>query len=596
MGAAPAVIPIERMAAPIARFERTSLKSAMHTHGAVALSGSIDCTSLFEESGLIVALWGSPGQHARVVARRWRSHGALAGAALSGAFAFVVLDAQRGEALVAVDRFATRPLFYQLCGQSLLFASAQDALLRHPLAGRTPAAQALLQYLVLGAMPGSAWEGQQQLGPGECVHWRSGRLVRHTWWRMRFHENTVRNGAGLGAAVQTALADARGEQQPGVMLSGGSASGAVAAQLQREAGDEPVRTFSVGYANGEETGRPHPGRQAARALGTRHHHQVVRPADLVDAIPKLAALADRPCGATSAVAHYHCALLARALGTLRLFSGAGLADLFGAGTLGAALARTNAGTALRVRLLRLMGHKQFTALDVPAHMLQTSLFGTHANTMLAPAFLEQIDGDAFLALLRQWWWSTQCRTGTNRAIALDLRLHLPAQLAATHLGCFLAGVDVAFPFLDDAVVDCAAHTDPRDKHPGMFTQHARSVRALAPRGMPRGAPAAPLPLTAWLQADPDLRALAFDSLADLRRRTIVAPRVIDDLLDTKLTDPAPAFGTLVWQLMMLEQWFVHRAPHRLLGSAAAVDATVESAMPAAAPQHVDDPLPARAAG
>ena len=108
---APAGVAIERMAAPIGRFERTPLKSATHARGSVALSGSIDCTSLLQEEGLIVALWGSPGQHARTLAQRWRSHGAWAGAALSGQFAFVILDARRGEALVAVDRCATRPLF-----------------------------------------------------------------------------------------------------------------------------------------------------------------------------------------------------------------------------------------------------------------------------------------------------------------------------------------------------------------------------------------------------------------------------------------------------------------------------------------------------
>jgi hypothetical protein len=202
----PSGITLERMAAPIARFERTPLKSAFHARGAVALSGSIDCTSLLQEEGLIVALWGSPGQHAHTLAQRWRSHGAWAGAALSGQFAFVILDAQRGEALVAVDRFATRPLFYQQSGASLLFASSQDALLRHPLAGRDPSAQALYQYLVLGAMPASAWDGQHQLGPGECVHLRAGKLVRHTWWRMRFDEGAAQRGAGLGVAVQAAAA------------------------------------------------------------------------------------------------------------------------------------------------------------------------------------------------------------------------------------------------------------------------------------------------------------------------------------------------------------------------------------------------------
>ena len=398
----PAAIAIDRMAAPIARFERTSLKSATHTHGTVALSGSIDCTSLLEEDGLIVALWGSPGQHARTVAQRWRSHGAWAGAALSGQFAFVILDARRGEALIAVDRFATRPLFYQHSGASLLFASSQDALLRHPLAGRTQQAQALFDYLLLGAMPGSAWDGQHQLGPGQCAHWRAGRLVRHTWWRMRFDERSAQRGAGLGAALQSALAaSSQAEAQPGVMLSGGAASAALAAHLQgqRQPGAAPVPTFSVGYSNGVAPGQQHPAHQAARVLGTSHHHLVVRPADLVEAVPKLAALADRPCGDPTALAHYHCALLARAQGTLRLLSGAGVADLFGAGALATRQARMTRYAALPAMLRQLViepvlahlapGHTHRAWHDLPERIIRASHFGAPAAArLLAGAFSE----------------------------------------------------------------------------------------------------------------------------------------------------------------------------------------------------------------
>jgi asparagine synthase (glutamine-hydrolysing) len=621
----PSGITLERMAAPIARFERTPLKSAFHARGAVALSGSIDCTSLLQEEGLIVALWGSPGQHAHTLAQRWRSHGAWAGAALSGQFAFVILDAQRGEALVAVDRFATRPLFYQQSGASLLFASSQDALLRHPLGGRDPSAQALYQYLVLGAMPASAWEGQHQLGPGECVHLRAGKLVRHTWWRMRFDEGAAQRGAGLGAAVQAAAA-AHGPataamngqmhgQQPGVMLSGG-ASAILAAQLQaqREPGAEPVPTFSVSYANGAapQQHQQHVGQQAARVLGTTHYHHTVSPVDLIDAIPRLAALADRPCGNADALVHYHCALLARAQGTLRLLSGAGLAELLGAGALATRQARMTRYAALpailrqlviepaQARLFPRQTHRAWH--DLPERIIHASRFGAPATpSLLADAFRDQIDLDVPLDLLRRWWWGAQCRSSTNRAIALDLRVALPAKLAASQLGCFLAGVDVACPFLDDAVADCAAHADVRHKQPGRFGLHARTLRHLAPAVPVRPARADGLPFTAWLQADPDVRALAFDSLADLRRRAIVADAVIDGLLDTPVTAPPPHFGALVWQLMMLEQWFVHRASHRLLGGAVSpAGATELNVAPPGSPHapicRVDDPHPVGLSG
>jgi asparagine synthase (glutamine-hydrolysing) len=579
MSATPSPIAMEKMAAPICRFERTPLKSAAHGFGAAALAGSIDCTSLLHENGLIIALWGNPGQDAHALARRWRSHGPWACAALSGQFAFAILDERSGEGMLAVDRFATRPLYYQACGDGVVFASTQDALLRHPLAGRDASGQALYQYLVLGTMPGGAWEGQQQLGPGECLHLRAGRVVRHTWWRMRFdeHANAYAAGhcTGLAATLQDVLAATGGDQETGVMLSGGGASAALAALLQAQprGGIDPVPTFSVAYLDDAD-----PARHVAKMLQGRHHHQVIAPADLVDAIPKLAALADRPCGDSSAVGHYYCALLARGHGTLRLFNGAGLLDLFGAGPLPLPPPRW-------ADLWPWGSSAEHAARDLPARLVHASPFGrTRCADMLHPGLLDRIadERDAPLALLRQWWWGAQCRTATNRAIALDVRLSLAPRLAATQLGASLAGVDVAFPFLDEAVTACAAHTDPGQKHPGWWSAQARTLRALAP-GLPaRGAPAATVPLAAWLQSDPDLRALALDSVADLRRRALVADSVIDGLL----ADPGD--GRLVWQLMLLEQWFVHRAPHR---AAPAPAPAPVAAAPVLARCRADDPHP-----
>lgn len=589
--AQPATIAIDRMASPIGRFERTPLKSAATGRAAVALSGSIDCTSLYHQDGLIVALWGSPGQSADSLAQRWRSHGANCCGALSGHFAFAILDERAGEALLAVDRFATRPLYFQTCGADLLFASSQDALLRHPLAGRTASAQGLYTYLVLGSMPGSAWDGQQQLGPGECLHLRGGRTVRRTWWRMRFHEHAHTNRHDLAAALRSGDQHAQGDQRPAVMLSGGAGSAALAARLQAP-GAEPVKTFSVVYANGPLAPAVNPARHAAQMLGSRHHEQVVRPADLVDAIPKLARLSDAPCGDTSAVAHHYCGLLARAHGALRLLSGAGISELFGAAGLSlqqrhwsryAALPAPVRELVIEPLLVRLQAATLAAQArrDLPARVIHASVFGPgSADTLLTAGFGGQVDPDGPLAALHRLWWGAQCRSDTNRTIALDLRYRLPARLAASQLGCALAGVDVAFPWLEEEVVDCAAHLDPRLKHPGRAAPHARALRAMLPGPLMWRAPAGTLPLAAWLQADPDLRALAFDSLHDLRRRHIVADSVIDGLLSTSMAAPGPGFGDLVWRLMMLEQWFVYRAPHVLLGT---------SAPHPAQPCHVDEP-------
>ena len=63
-----------------------------------------------------------------------------------------------------------------------------------------------------------------------------------------------------------------------------------------------------------------------------------------------------------------------------------------------------------------------------------------------------------------------------------------------------------------------------------------------------------LPFGLWLQESPELRALIFSNLADLRKRRIVRSSFIDQLLDLHQRDDARFYGVFLWVLAMLEQW------------------------------------------
>ena len=63
-----------------------------------------------------------------------------------------------------------------------------------------------------------------------------------------------------------------------------------------------------------------------------------------------------------------------------------------------------------------------------------------------------------------------------------------------------------------------------------------------------------LPFGPWFQAYQPLREIAMDSLADLKQRRIVRPEFIDELTSVHVHSHAKYYGTMVWVLMMLEQW------------------------------------------
>ena len=69
-----------------------------------------------------------------------------------------------------------------------------------------------------------------------------------------------------------------------------------------------------------------------------------------------------------------------------------------------------------------------------------------------------------------------------------------------------------------------------------------------------------MPFGLWLQTHPPLQQIALDSLTDLKKRQIVRPEFIDELTSMHVQSHADYYGTMVWVLMMLEQWFRQHRP------------------------------------
>ena len=99
-------------------------------------------------------------------------------------------------------------------------------------------------------------------------------------------------------------------------LSGGTDSSTVAGMLSRVAG-RPADTYSIGF-EAEGYDEMAFARIAAKHFGCRHHEYYVTPADLVRAIPDVAAHYDQPFGNSSALPAYYCAVMAREQGVTRL--------------------------------------------------------------------------------------------------------------------------------------------------------------------------------------------------------------------------------------------------------------------------------------
>ena len=75
-----------------------------------------------------------------------------------------------------------------------------------------------------------------------------------------------------------------------------------------------------------------------------------------------------------------------------------------------------------------------------------------------------------------------------------------------------------------------------------------------------------LPFGPWLTTHQPLQAAAADNLTSLKQRGIIRPQFIDELMSERLTEHAEYYGTMVWILLMLEQWMQQRASGFAVGA------------------------------
>jgi asparagine synthase (glutamine-hydrolysing) len=179
------------------------------------------------------------------------------------------------------------------------------------------------------------------------------------------------------------------------------------------------------------------------------------------------------------------------------------------------------------------------------------------------SFIDRVDIHSPMNEMRAWYDDSGAGTLVNRMLEFDLKYTLTDNdLPKVVTACRVAGVDAAFPFLDDELVAFAERLDPKLKLKGLqlrwFFKHALRD-FLPPEILKKSKHGFGLPFGIWLGRDKDLAELAFSSLESLKHRGVIRPAFVAELRRDLLTDHATYYGELVWVLMMLEQWLqAHR--------------------------------------
>ena len=180
------------------------------------------------------------------------------------------------------------------------------------------------------------------------------------------------------------------------------------------------------------------------------------------------------------------------------------------------------------------------------------------ETFLTPEFMAGFNRERPGELLRQMYLTTPDTGMVNRLLHLDWRLTLAdSDLPKVNRMTALAGIDVSYPLLDEAVFEFAANLPSSAKvtRATLRPLFRTAFKDFLPQStLDKSKQGFGLPFGLWLRENPLLKDFAHSQLAQLEAAGILKMNFRDSFLNGALNAHPAYFGVLVWILMALSLW------------------------------------------
>ena len=521
------------------------------------------------------------------VLRLYQEEGPGAVDRLRGMFAFAIWDSRKQELFLARDRLGVKPLYYVHAPDgSLYFASEIKALLEVGAVAPALNYETLPDYLANHATSGAAtlFAGVQRLLPGHILRWRDGALDIRQYWDLSFSGSSGHRsdaeligefGERFSAAVQMRLMS---DVPLGAFLSGGIDSASIVAIMSRLV-DEPVKTFSVGFAERDANELAY-ARMVADVYRTEHREVVVSAEAFFDALPAMVWHEDEPLAHPSSVALYFVARLATDHAKVVLMGEGSDEMLAGYGRYAKTLYNVRLGTAyhrfvpagIRGAVRRVIGglrggsvarrklERTFLCVAPDLTSLYFDNFAVFPRRLqarlLTARTVERVGAVDPYGVVAEFLEGSDAHTLLDRLLYADSKTYLHELLMKQDQMSMAASVESRVPFLDHPLVEFVAGLPDRLKLRGFTTKRIlrESMKGVLPPSiLARRKMGFPVPVGSWFRGRwRDL--LTEFVLGDrARERGIFDADEVGRLVGEHVAGRAE-HGARLWALLNFELW------------------------------------------
>lgn len=512
---------------------------------------------------------------------------------LRGMFALALWDENERTLFLARDRVGKKPLFYAQVDGQFIFGSELQAMVQHPALSKEINRVALDDYLTYGYIPApqTIFKNVQKLEPAHYLLLRvneNGQGIRDCrvapYWELDYTPKAELGEAEAEEGLLRELTEAVrlrmiADVPLGALLSGGVDSSIVVA-LMSQLSSQPVKTFSIGFAEQEYNELPY-ARRVAERYHTDHHELIVRP-NALEILPTLIRHYGEPYADSSAIPTYYVAKMTRQHVTVALNGDGGDESMAGydrymGSTWGQQYQKIP--LALRRHLLEAAAARIPDSLPRSSQLRRAKRFVRVAGqsfeqrylswvtyfspaekqTLYTKAFCRELDGhDANQWLLQKFAAAEAQGLNTlDTTLTVDVQSYLPYDLLVKmDIATMANSLEGRSPFLDHKVMEYCARLPGKYKLRGTKSKYLLKKlgkKLLPPENLERRKMGFGVPVGQWMRAE--LRPLLEDALLSSRSQTrgYFQSGPLREMVQAHISGKTD-YSFRLWALLCLELW------------------------------------------